>query len=299
MSGIIGNSNLRMEMWVQDGHIFLKTPETENTVTPKTLLQEIQKYLFIDFRASPLRTIKNREMNGDTCPYCGSTETIGHGSRTTQKEFQIRRSCNGCNRTFVAGKEPVHEKILNKKEGTKEKAAFLSLFGYNKQEIAERLNIGWSVVNTNLKELDFESINNDSIKTGKEPGLEIRVAPEFPIKDIFKEMLGKTYIWDFDGRVALKNKNISSSTTVFLFKNDMRAMLSLNETKINDCLRNIPTKKRKIILNYIEDKKDDMMGILPKTHIFTKVAEDAGEIDAALMESAVHRDENEDSDTGL
>lgn len=288
MAGIIGTS--RLEMWVQDGQIFIKTPEVEKPVTPNTLLDEIQKCLFIDFGVRPLKQVRNAEFNGNTtiCPYCHSTDTIRYGSRTTLTEYQRRRWCNSCNHIFIAGKEPVQEKTDKDKKGTEVKVPFLHLLGFNTQEIAERLNIGWSVVNTSLKVGELGSISSDFV--------ELKTAPEFPIHEIFKETLGKTHIWDYDGRIAIRNKKISSDTIIFLFKSDVKTMLSLSKTKVQEGLKKLPAAESEIILNYIEDKKDDMMGILPKTHIFTRVAEDSGELNAELMESAAHKNETDDSD---
>ena len=306
MAGIISNSNSnsnsRMEMWVQDGQIYLKTPEAENAVvTPRTLLQEIQKYFFIDFGIQPLKTIRSREVKGDICPYCGSTETIGHGSRTTQTELQIRRWCNSCNRTFVAGKESIKEISTKKNKGTKGIVKFLYLLEFSRQEIAERLNISWSIVNTYVKEQELEYLQEYYLKneantmaSGGHEG--ISTAPEFVLHNRFKDTIGDTYIWDYNGRVALQSKSRKlNGTTAFLYKNDLKAMLALSKTKVRSFLKDIPAEECEIILNYIEDKKDDMMGILPKTHIFTKVADDGGEIDADLMESAAHRDVEESS----
>ena len=188
----------------------------------------------------------------------------------------------------------------------KEKAKFLYLLEFSRQEIAERLNVSWSIVNTYVKELELEYLQEYYLKNEANPanrasGIQeykgIMTAPEFPLYNKFKDSIGDTYIWDYNGRVALQNKKLNR-TTAFLYKTDLKAMLAVSKTKVHSYLRDIPIEECEIILNYIEDKKDDMMGILPKTHILTKVADDGGEIDAELMESAAHRDNNEDSDAG-
>lgn len=296
--GMIQNSKL--VMWEQGGQIFLKTQETEKPVTPKTLLLEIQKNFFIDFGIHPLKTIRSREVKGDICPYCGSKETIGHGSRTTQTELQIRRWCNSCNRTFIAGKEPVPDHEEDKKRGSKGTIKFLHLLGYNRQDIADRLGLSWSAVNASVKKLEAEQeieflqsyYIKHEISKDELADLEIKTTRGFPLKNLIKDTLGHTNIWDYDGRLALQNKKISDKI-VFISKENIKLMLALDKTKNVKCLNSISSDDRDVIINYIEDRKDDMLGILPKTHIFTKVAEDAGELDAELMESSAHKEESE------
>lgn len=295
--------NSKIEMWEEGGQIFLKTSETEKPVSPKTLLHEIQKNFFIDFGIPPLKTIRSREVKGDTCPYCGSKDTIGHGSRTTQTELQIRRWCNSCNRTFIAGKEPVLDHEENKKRGSKGTIKFLHLLGYNRQDIADRLGLSWSAVNASVKKIEAEQeieflqsyYIKHEISKGELADLEIKTAPEFTINNRLKDTLGHTNIWDYDGRLALQNKKISTKI-VFISKENIKLMLTLNKIKNNKCLSGLHPDDRAIILNYIEDRKDDMLGILPKTHIFTRVAEDSGELDADLMVSSAHKDEDEPED---
>ncbi len=298
--------NSKIEMWERGGQIFLKTSETEKPVSPKTLLLEIQKNFFIDFGIHPLKIIRSREVKGDICPYCGSNETIGHGSRTTQTELQIRRWCNGCNRTFIAGKEPAKDLLENKKKESKTPTIkFLHLLGYNRQEIATRLSISWSAVNAVVTKLEskqeLEFLENYYIKheinKDKLADVVLSTAPEFPIIDYLKDRLGNTNIWEYNGRLALQNKKISGKT-VFVSKDDIKLMLALNKTQNHKCLNGISQEERNVILNYIEDRKDDKAGILPMTHIFTRIAEDSGELNAELMESSAHRDEPESNNEG-
>jgi len=291
-----------MELWEQDGRIFVKTAEIEKSVSSKTLMDEIQKNFFIDLGFHPIKIIRSREMKGDICPYCGSKETIGHGSRTTRKELQIRRWCNGCNRTFIAGKAPAINSSENQKTGTKGTVRFLHLLGFNKNEIIDRLDISWSTVNEGVKKLEIE-LETEFLENyyfeheidGHESDEDLRItkAPDFILKTLMKDNLGLTNIWDYDGRIALQNKKIAKNP-IFLFKDDIKFMLTLPKTENHTRLRDIPADEREVILTYIEDRKDDMMGILPKTHIFTRIADDSGELNAGLMESSAHRDTTEE-----
>lgn len=291
--------NSKLEMWEEGGQIFLKTSETEKPVSPKTLLLEIQKNFFIDFGIHPIKTIRSREVKGDICPYCGSKETIGHGSRTTQTELQIRRWCNDCNRTFIAGKEPVKNQLENqKKESKTPTIKFLHLLGFNRQDIVDRLGLSWSAVNASVKrieaEQEIEFLENYYIKheisKDELTDVVLKTAHEFPIIDYLKDRLGNTNIWEYNGRLALQNKKISGKI-VFMSKDDINLMLALNKSQNHKCLNCIPQEERDVILNYIEDRKDDKAGILPMTSIFTRIAEDSGELDAELMESSAHKDD--------
>ncbi|MDD5453921.1 MAG: hypothetical protein PHW62_00275 [Candidatus Ratteibacteria bacterium] len=292
----------KLEMWTQDGQIILKTAESEKPVTPKTLLFEIQKNFFIDFGLHQFKQIRSREVKGDICPYCGSKETIGHGSRTTQTELQIRRWCNNCNRTFIAGHEPVKDHSGNKnKESKTPIIKFLHLLGFNRTEISSRLDITWGAANAVVKKLETEQeleflegyyLKHETNEKEIINRLDIKTAEKFPIIEERKEMLGQTSVWDYDGRLALKNKKISSKI-VFVSKEDINLLLSLTKTKNIECMKNLTPKDRDVILNYIEDRKDDRLGILPKTHIFTRVLEDSGEINAELIESSEQRDDEQ------
>lgn len=61
-------------------------------------------------RISP-RIKNSREIKGDECSYCHSTNTISHGSRLTLNGLQVRRMCNDCGHTFSINK--IKSKLLS------------------------------------------------------------------------------------------------------------------------------------------------------------------------------------------
>lgn len=288
---------------IQNGRIALKSAEIDGEVSPVTLVHELQKVLFVDFGVHPFKTPKSRESKGDVCPYCHSTNTIGNGNRTTQKEFQKRRLCNSCNHTFIAGREDKYqENQTEEKNEQKSTISFLDMLGFNRTEIADLTGLSWSSVNATVKKIESEreldylkqyyaKTELEKMISGERP--KIRFAPEFQLNTTQKDYLGKSIVWDYDGRTALQNKT-HPKKTVYLFKKDIQTMMALKKTELVDAIRNFGSDERHIVLSYIEDKKDDIMGILPKTHIFTRVAEDGGELDADLMVSSAHKDESED-----
>jgi len=285
---------------ILNGKITIKSAEIDGEVSAVTAANELKKELFVDFGTHPIKPTKGREPKGDICPYCQSTDTMGNGSRTTQKEFQKRRLCNSCHRTFIAGREEKYqEHQTEEKSERKATISFLDLLDFSKIDIADLTGLSWSTVNATLKKVESEreldSLRNYYTKTELDKMIsgehqKIMCAPEFKLNITQKDRLGKSTTWDYDGRMALQNKS-HPNKVVYLFKKDISIMMALNKSALVDAIGAFGSDEQKTILNFIEDKKDDKMGILPKTHIFTRVAEDGGELNADLMVSAAHKDE--------
>lgn len=259
----------KMELWRDDEKILIRTPDGQKAVDGKTVLVEIQKHLFIDLGYHPFKTIKSGGTKGDVCPYCKSTNTIGHGGRTTQTEYQVRRMCNACNRTFIAGKETPVESTKVAKKNNIGKIIFLHQAGYTSQQVVDTLGVTPGNVNTVLKRI------------GNIMSRKIRRAKPFDINRARGEEIGKSRIWEYDGEVTLGRKG--QTRTLTIIKEDAERAVRMTPNELQEYIKKLSRWEKKIVIGYVEDKKDDLLGIFPKIKTDTKIPQDGGEISAELM----------------
>lgn len=116
-------------------------------VTPQKCLQAAT----LEAALSEVRSAFRNKEGGqqEPCPYCGSTNTIGHGLRETGKQVLTRRFCKTCNKTWVSGRE---QKIV---ASTKEQVAFLKLLEYSETDITELVHKSKSTVRAHVENIEI------------------------------------------------------------------------------------------------------------------------------------------------
>lgn len=229
------------------------------------------------------------------CPYCGSTDTIGHGLRETCKQVLTRRYCKSCKKTFVAGREE------REAPSTKTQVGFLKLLGYPFKEIVKSVNRSESTVREHLEDIEIaeyraqkqvETAQAHTIKpvavqdagAKATPDTSSILAPEFDRTQAIKECIGAFTVWSYNGSLAAKEKG--KPEIVYLTKNivlQMKALRRHSKQQLRNFALMFPEAQRETIINLIETLIDEDLGMYPMFRVETRVG-DSGGIDAVAHE---------------
>lgn len=281
------SENAELTVVRENGLILVKTPESTKQLSSWGMLaQEAQNVFQVDlgYRGNE-RKIKTITNITEQCPHCNSMNTMGNGTRTTQKEVQHRRICNSCHRTYAAGK--VYPKTKEDITVLRGQIRLLSVGSFNPLEISEQLNISLPTVVDYLnttKDERFKSMN------------QFKFAKPFDLSKIIPDKIGRTSIWDYNGSLAIKragNPNI-----IFIKKSDQKLMEQFSNEQLAIFLSTIPAKKREIIKNFIDDVLDSKLGIFPPTRQDTRPTVDCGELDVETFDDGQEKAIDSDAPEG-
>lgn len=262
-------------------------------VTPEKCLHIPTMGVVLSEIRSAFRQDNNGEEQQQPCPYCSSTDTIGHGLRETGKQVLTRRFCKTCNKTWVSGRE---QRIT---VSTKEQVAFLKLLDYSETDISELVHRSKSTVRAHLENIEVaeyqakEKVEAEQkypiTSTGKpEATTENTIlAQAFDRTKAFKERIGNFTVWDYNGRLATSEKGMPE--VVYLTKDSilhMKMLRKQGKQKFTEYLSQLPEAQRGIISEFIETLIDEDLGMFPMVKMPTHITNDVGEIDASEFEQA-------------
>lgn len=258
--------------WIESGGFVLITPQKCLEIpTLETTISEVRSFF---------RQDNSEHKTQEPCPYCSSTDTIGHGLWETGKQVLTGRFCKVCNKTWVSGRE---QKIA---ASTKEQVAFLKLLDYSEKDITELVHRSKSAVRAHIenietadwqakKQAEAQIPTEAVVKAGAEkPDTTPILAPEFNRAQALKERIGNFTVWDYNGRLAASEKG--KQEVIYLTKDSILHMKMLRrgrqgKQKLSEYLSQLPEAHRQVVGELIETLIDSDLGMFPMLRISTKV----------------------------
>ena len=224
-----------------------------------------------------------------SCPYCSSTNTIGHGLRETGKQVLTRRFCKSCNKTWVSGRE---QRIA---ASTKEQVAFLKFLDYSEKDISELVHKSKSTGRAHIENIGIAKYREKKAEAEQTQSAKVTVqantipsilAPEFDRAQVLRERIGIFKLWRHNGSIAAIEKG--NTEVVYLAKDSILHMKTLRNgaegrQKLSEYISPLPEAQRETVSKLIETLIDDDMGMFPMLKVGTTVGD--AEIDAEDYEN--------------
>jgi transposase-like protein len=304
----------KLLIWTAENGFMCQTPKGLRIIpTLKGLIDTVQKELCgsrtltegqatlseisLAMQASSAQSDKESTL---VCPYCFSENIIGHGFRETSREIQARKFCKDCKRTFVAGRD----RMKDEPAPTKVQIEFLLIAGYDKSEIAKELKLSASTIDYHIENIRAENWwrqKNEGQELeqtdSRAKDTQIKPAEPFNLLQVYKEKLGNSFVWDYDGRVAIGRRGMKE--IVYVQKTAIERMKKMSTKQLATFISNLNLIHQDIVIGYIEDLKDDAIGALPMLRTGTRPAEDGGEIDADGFEDGSMGIDRSEMDSGI
>lgn len=172
-------------------------------------------------------------------------------------------------------------------ETTKKLIDYLFLLNFSPSNIIDVLHHLQEAVqhNFNDRQSQERTVQLRLINEWLVEAAEFTEAQPFSTRLLIPQCIGKSIVRNHNGSIAIQRRGFGG-TTVFIKKQDLEKLMAQSKRKNHKLLSSagIPATKRSVIVECVEDLKDDKLGMFPMVKATTHIASDAGEINAKGFE---------------